>query len=89
VHPSIELKAITNPRPSTSITLNELAVSSQQMDIVTYPNPEVIKFIQDHVVPVRLPSYAKPEAADFNVNLKEAYEKLQADYPSSEWAKLL
>jgi len=49
------------------------------MDIVTYPNPEVIKFIQDHVVPVRLPSYAKPEAADFNVNLKEAYEKLQAD----------
>ncbi|OEU46935.1 MAG: hypothetical protein BBJ60_05180 [Desulfobacterales bacterium S7086C20] len=57
------------------------------MDTVTYPNPEVIKFIQDHVVPVRLPSDAKPEAADFNVNLKEAYEKLRSDYPASEWAK--
>jgi len=142
------------------------------MDAVTYPNPEVVKFIQDHVVPVRLPSDAKPEADDFNVKwtptliildlegkehhrttgflapeellpmillgigkthfereefteaitglgkllkdyrqsdsapeaiyyqgvclyksthepqpLKEAYEKLQADYPTSEWAK--
>lgn len=37
------------------------------MDAVTYPNSEVAKFIQDHVVPVRLPSDAKPESVDFNV----------------------
>lgn len=37
------------------------------MDAVTYPNPGVAKFIQDHVIPVRLPFDAKPESADFNV----------------------
>ncbi len=37
------------------------------MDAVTYPNADVVAFIQDHVVPIRLPSDAKPEAGDFNV----------------------
>ncbi len=37
------------------------------MDAVTYPNVDVIQFIQGHVVPVRLPFDAKPEADDFNV----------------------
>ena len=31
------------------------------MDAVTYPTPDVIQFIQDHVVPIRLPFDAKPE----------------------------
>jgi tetratricopeptide (TPR) repeat protein len=37
------------------------------MDAVTYPNLDVIQFIQGHVVPVRLPFDAKPEADTFNV----------------------
>ena len=37
------------------------------MDAVTYPNLDVIQFIQGHVVPVRLPFDAKPEADNFNV----------------------
>jgi len=37
------------------------------MDTVTYPNSEVVKFIQDHVVPVRLSFDAKPESTDYNV----------------------
>jgi tetratricopeptide (TPR) repeat protein len=37
------------------------------MDAVTYPNADVVKFIQDHVVPLRLPFDAKPEADQFNV----------------------
>jgi tetratricopeptide (TPR) repeat protein len=37
------------------------------MDAVTYPNPEVVKFIQDHVVPLRLAFDATPESVDFNV----------------------
>ncbi len=37
------------------------------MDAVTYPTPDVIQFIKDHVVPVRLPFDAKPEADNFNV----------------------
>jgi tetratricopeptide (TPR) repeat protein len=37
------------------------------MDAVTYPSLDVIQFIQAHVVPVRLPFDAKPEADNFNV----------------------
>jgi tetratricopeptide (TPR) repeat protein len=37
------------------------------MDAVTYPNLDVIRFIQGHMVPVRLPFDAKPEADDFKV----------------------
>ena len=38
------------------------------MDTVTYPSPDVIKFVQYYVVPVRLPFDAKPEADNLNVN---------------------
>ncbi len=38
------------------------------MDAVTYPDEKVINFINHHFVPLRLPSDAKPYAADFNIH---------------------
>jgi len=37
------------------------------MDAVTYPNSDVVGFIEGNVVPVRLPFDAMPAAKDFNV----------------------
>lgn len=37
------------------------------MDAVTYPRNEVVEFINKTVVPVRVPSDAKPLADDFNL----------------------
>ena len=37
------------------------------MDAVTYPNEKVIDFINEQIVPVRVPADAKPLAADFSV----------------------
>ena len=49
------------------------------MDAVTYPNLEVVKFIQDHVVPVRLSFDAKPESLDFNVKWTPTLVVLDSD----------
>jgi hypothetical protein len=37
------------------------------MDAVTYPNEEVIEFINQKIIPLRVASDAQPLAADFNV----------------------
>jgi len=37
------------------------------MDSVTYPNDKVIEFVQEEVVPLRVPFDAKPLSDDFNV----------------------
>jgi hypothetical protein len=37
------------------------------MDAVTYPNSKVIKFIQENVIPLRVPFDAQPLSADFNI----------------------
>lgn len=37
------------------------------MDAVTYPDPLVIRFIEEHVVPVKLPHDSKPWADDYMV----------------------
>ena len=37
------------------------------MDAVTYPDEKVIDFINEHIVPVRVPADAMPLAADFRV----------------------
>ncbi len=38
------------------------------MDAVTYPDQKVINFINQHFVPLRIPSDAKPYAVDFNIH---------------------
>ena len=37
------------------------------MDAVTYPNKLVIRFIENHVVPLRIPSDQKPQVDDYRV----------------------
>lgn len=37
------------------------------MDAVTYPNPEVIHFINDNLIPLRVPFDAQPTATDFHI----------------------
>jgi hypothetical protein len=37
------------------------------MDAVTYPNADVIELVQEEVVPLRVPSDAKPLADNFNI----------------------
>jgi tetratricopeptide (TPR) repeat protein len=37
------------------------------MDAVTYPQKQVVDFIQEHVIPVRVPFDDKPLAKNFNV----------------------
>ena len=37
------------------------------MDAVTYPDPAVIDFISEALIPLRVPSDAKPLSEDFNV----------------------
>jgi len=37
------------------------------MGAVTYPNSEVIRFLRDHFIPLRLPFDAQPQAMDFNI----------------------
>ncbi|HUT84267.1 MAG TPA: hypothetical protein VMX95_06425 [Thermodesulfobacteriota bacterium] len=37
------------------------------MDAVTYPNSRVINFIQENVIPLRVPFDAQPLSADFNI----------------------
>lgn len=49
------------------------------MDAVTYPNLQVVKFIQDLVVPVRLSFDAKPESVDFNVKWTPTLVVLDSD----------
>ena len=37
------------------------------MGAVTYPNSDVIRFLNDHFVPLQVPFDAQPLAADFNI----------------------
>jgi tetratricopeptide (TPR) repeat protein len=37
------------------------------MDAVTYPNAEVVKFIQENTIPLRVPFDAKPLSSEFNI----------------------
>ena len=37
------------------------------MDAVTYPNAEVIEFIEENLIPLRVPYDAKPLSVDFNI----------------------
>jgi hypothetical protein len=37
------------------------------MGAVTYPNPKVVQFIQDHMIPLQVLFNAQPIATDFNV----------------------
>jgi tetratricopeptide (TPR) repeat protein len=37
------------------------------MDVVTYPNAEVVKFIQENTIPLRVPFDAKPLSSEFNI----------------------
>ncbi len=37
------------------------------MDAVTYPNPLVIEFFQERMVPLQVPHNAQPLASDFNI----------------------
>ena len=37
------------------------------MGAVTYPHSEVIRFLHDHFIPLRIPFDAEPQAADFNI----------------------
>ena len=39
----------------------------QQMGAVTYPNSEVVEYINQNLIPVQLLYNAQPEAADFNI----------------------
>ncbi|MBI5664649.1 MAG: hypothetical protein HZC49_06140 [Nitrospirae bacterium] len=38
------------------------------MDAVTYPDPKVVSFINQHFIPLRLPHDAKPYAQEFNIH---------------------
>ncbi|RJX27627.1 MAG: hypothetical protein C4531_13470 [Desulfurivibrio sp.] len=49
------------------------------MDAVTYPNEKVIEFINNNMIPVRLPADAKPWSEDFNVNWTPTIITLGAD----------
>jgi tetratricopeptide (TPR) repeat protein len=37
------------------------------MDAVTYPDPSVIKFVQENTIPLRVPFDAKPLSSEFNI----------------------
>ncbi len=37
------------------------------MDAVTYPDPKVVTFVTENVIPLRVPHNAQPLAANFNV----------------------
>ncbi len=39
----------------------------QQMDAVTYPNAAVIEYIEQNLVPLKVPHDQQPLAGDFNV----------------------
>lgn len=49
------------------------------MDTVTYPDKRVIKFIDQHFVPLRIQSDAEPYASDFNVKWTPTVITLDAD----------
>ena len=42
-------------------------IGCQQMDAVTYPDNEVIQFIQKSFIPLQLAYDVKPESVDFNI----------------------
>ncbi len=37
------------------------------MDAVTYPEPNVVRFVTEHFIPLRVPFNAEPYASEFNV----------------------
>ena len=49
------------------------------MDAVTYPNEKVIDFIQQFMIPLRVPFDAQPFATDFNVKWTPTLITLDAD----------
>lgn len=49
------------------------------MDAVTYPQPEVVDFINKNVIPLQVASDAQPLAADFNIKWTPSLVTLGAD----------
>ena len=49
------------------------------MDAVTYPNEEVVSFIDENLVPLRVPSDSKPLSDDFNIKWTPALITLGSD----------
>jgi tetratricopeptide (TPR) repeat protein len=49
------------------------------MDAVTYPNDKVIKFIQRHMIPLRVPFDAQPLSSDFNIKWTPTLVTLDAN----------
>jgi tetratricopeptide (TPR) repeat protein len=48
------------------------------MDAVTYPDEKVTRFIDQHMIPLRLQSDAQPYAADFNIKWTPSIVTLDA-----------
>jgi thioredoxin-related protein len=49
------------------------------MGAVTYPNPKVVQFIQDHMVPIQVLFNAQPIATEFNVKWTPTIITLDAE----------
>jgi tetratricopeptide (TPR) repeat protein len=49
------------------------------MDAVTYPNAKVVSFLQNEIIPVRVPFNHKPLSVDFNVKWTPTLVTLDSD----------
>lgn len=54
-------------------------IGCKQMDAVTYPNEQVIEFIQKHLIPLRVAFDAQPLSTDFNLKWTPTLITLDAD----------
>lgn len=72
-------RALFENKPVLIEFFNPECIGCQQLDAVTFPNKDVINFINENLIPLRVGYDTQPLAADFNIKWTPTILILDAD----------